>query len=276
MAQTIYTITAQTNLHAGSGDANYGIIDKLVQRDALTGLPCIHASSLKGSILQHCFNSGYDLDNIETIFGGQPEKRRKGQPKRTQSQTGSHVFMQANLLSIPIRSNLQAFYEVTCPRIISDLVATLENLGFEKLRYESLSQIAEAAKLLPVVLSSIALTDCKLEDKKYPTVASCNVQPVDFLKLGMMVVPDSDFEKLTDNHHLPVIARNYLENGQSANLWYEQVLPRQTRFYFGLMKKTEVADFETKLIDSGLVQIGANATVGYGYCKISKTLCNEN
>jgi CRISPR-associated protein Cmr4 len=44
-----YLIHCKTNLHAGSGDTNYGIIDKMVQRDPVTELPCIYSSSLKGS-----------------------------------------------------------------------------------------------------------------------------------------------------------------------------------------------------------------------------------
>jgi CRISPR-associated protein Cmr4 len=35
-----------THLHAGSDDTGIGIIDKMVQRDPATGLPCVHASSL--------------------------------------------------------------------------------------------------------------------------------------------------------------------------------------------------------------------------------------
>ena len=45
-----FKITAKTNMHVGSGDTNYGIIDKLVQRDVLSNLPMIHSSSLKGAL----------------------------------------------------------------------------------------------------------------------------------------------------------------------------------------------------------------------------------
>jgi CRISPR/Cas system CMR subunit Cmr4 (Cas7 group RAMP superfamily) len=75
-------------------------------------------------------------------------------------------------------------------------------------------------------------------------------------------------------NHLPVIARNSLDNGQSENLWYEEVLPRESRLYFSVLAPdTGTVDFETafnKHLQGKTVQIGANATVGYGYCKISK------
>ena len=45
-----YKITCQTNLHAGTGAADQGIIDNLVQRDHVDRIPCIYASSLKGAL----------------------------------------------------------------------------------------------------------------------------------------------------------------------------------------------------------------------------------
>ena len=69
---------------------------------------------------------------------------------------------------------------------------------------------------------------------------------------------------------LPVIPRNHLENGISKNLWYEEIIPRETRFYFITMveKKCKNEQFEAYLTDN-IIQIGANATIGYGYSKIS-------
>ena len=71
---------------------------------------------------------------------------------------------------------------------------------------------------------------------------------------------------------LPVISRNYLESGESKNLWYEEVVPRLTQFYFPVMEEDRDADdFESKLSDS-LIQFGGNASIGYGYSKIEPIL----
>ena len=48
-----YIIRTKTNLHAGSGDTNFGIVDKQVQRDSISNLPIINSSSLKGAIRDH-------------------------------------------------------------------------------------------------------------------------------------------------------------------------------------------------------------------------------
>jgi CRISPR-associated protein Cmr4 len=47
MTAKAYLIQCITNLHVGSGDATYGIVDKLVQRDAVYSYPTIHSSSLE-------------------------------------------------------------------------------------------------------------------------------------------------------------------------------------------------------------------------------------
>ena len=53
----VFKITAKTNLHVGNeSGGDYTIIDKAIQRDPLTGLPCINSSSLKGAINEYCTN----------------------------------------------------------------------------------------------------------------------------------------------------------------------------------------------------------------------------
>jgi len=73
----------------------------------------------------------------------------------------------------------------------------------------------------------------------------------------------STFHELAEE--LPVIARNHLDNGESKNLWYEEIVPRASVFMTCIQ-----AESQSRLIDDlndSLVQIGGNATVGYGYCK---------
>jgi CRISPR-associated protein Cmr4 len=84
------------------------------------------------------------------------------------------------------------------------------------------------------------------------------------------IVNNQQFSTFCDDNHLPVIARNSLENGRSTNLWYEQILPRQTSFFTLIMgpKGEHWNDFQKKLAE-GLIQIGANASIGYGFCKFT-------
>ena len=80
-------------------------------------------------------------------------------------------------------------------------------------------------------------------------------------------VSDKDFIDLCSDDNLPIIARNVLENGESKNLWYEQVLPAETVLYT-LIDGRNDNTLETA-IGNKIVQIGAGATIGYGYCKFT-------
>ena len=80
------------------------------------------------------------------------------------------------------------------------------------------------------------------------------------------------FKEKCSDEELPVISRNNLENGQSANLWYEQVLPKHSVLVFAVMgeeNNNAFNDFCDELNEAQL-QIGANATIGYGFCLIKE------
>lgn len=62
---------------------------------------------------------------------------------------------------------------------------------------------------------------------------------------------------------LPVIARNFLDNGVSKNLWYEEVVPRESVFVACIQAADDTL---AKALHGKVVQLGGNATVGYGYC----------
>ena len=74
--------------------------------------------------------------------------------------------------------------------------------------------------------------------------------------------------------HLPVTARNQLDNGISKNLWYEEVVPHEALFYFfvlsdGTEEGDDALDIFGELIDENpLVQFGGNATIGRGLTEL--------
>lgn len=70
--QNVWFITAKTNLHVGNENtSSYGLIDKAIQRDALTNLPCINSSSLKGALNEYATNEAkLDSQKRELKFLG--------------------------------------------------------------------------------------------------------------------------------------------------------------------------------------------------------------
>ena len=277
MKSVLYIIEAITNLHAGSGKANDGTVDNLVQRDAVTDLPVIHSSSLKGAFREYCKHCLPDSEVIQ-IFGNEL-KRDKRIP-------GNYRFFDANLLSIPVRSDRKPFLMATCPMVLKDLLLKDEflKLGIpekDKGMFKELSNLFAGGGNVPIVFDK-NLHNAFIEEKKavYQPLPGKNASIISLLsgQAPLVLVSDKYFKELCDNYHLPVIARNYLNDGKSENLFYEQVLPRMSRLYFVLMCPESIGDrkFSEKLQEQ-LVQIGANASVGYGYCKITRFFnLNEN
>lgn len=93
----------------------------------------------------------------------------------------------------------------------------------------------------------------------------------DKVELGALGTADEKaFKELVNE--LPVLSRNHLENGVSQNLWYEEVVPREARFGFVLLAPENDGYLETfeSIVHEKVIQVGANATIGYGLCHFQK------
>jgi len=242
-----FTITAKSSLHVGAGGENFWIVDNLVQRDPSTNLPCIYSTSLKGALRE--FMRDYlntDTKTLFKIFGNDKtdvvddiyestmkeianEINKNPDLWRKLNIPGDFRFLQAELLSIPIHKENKIIHKVTCPWL-------QENFE-EKLN----------------------LFECELSYGKKTETVICVDE----------ILKNEEFCEKVDDYHLPVIARNHLEDGTSTNLWYEQVLPRETKLFFPVLyENVELFEVFKEAVLSKPVQIGANASVGYGFCKI--------
>jgi len=267
---TLFKIVCKTHLHAGSGDSNYGVIDKLVQRDPSNTLPCIYASSLKGAMREYWENKPGMQGDPNQIFGNESK--------------GAVIFHQATLISIPARSNLFPFFNVTAP-VAMDAIIDQNQFLDTKLDVSGLTALKSLKVEGKIVVFNINPANLLIEDFTGDANASTSdivnntaFTITDNLKAWfgerIALVDDKTFLELCSDYNLPVIARNHLENGQSNNLWYEQIIPRESRFFFAITttpgKDADAKAFYETLDKEQLVQIGANATIGYGQCLISK------
>lgn len=266
-----YEIKLLSNMHVGSGDANYGIIDKLVQRDPVTGNPIVHASSLKGALREFFTkekNRTDDDDFVLYVFGSDPKEKVK-------LRNGEFRFFSADLLLLPVRSSYQQYYLATNPKIAENFVDKLKLLGIQDAEIDNLSQkLTTLSKIevsgTPIIFEGDNKT--MLEDYEVAKVTNVSSEITELNKKygNKLALFGENFTELTQN--LPVIARNQLENGKSENLWYEEIVPHQSRF-ITFVSVPEVAGvvnyFETfnKELTSSLIQIGANGSIGYGLCK---------
>jgi len=277
----LYLITAQTNLHVGSGDTEYGIIDRLIQRDPLTGYPFISGSSLKGALRQFFDNQWGENDSkLEAVFG--KDTKRRGD--NGQNEAGKFSFFDAYLLSLPVRSDKIAYFNVTSPALLNGLIETATLLDFPIKHKEEIESVENALVNGTKAIHFVeGVEKAKLENSEIEATKSEKNHTLEAtLGKNLVIVannvaatngfPNDLFGVLCDDFHLPVMARNNLENGQSQNLWYEQVLPRQTRFFCSVIYPSNqqgVFDAFHKLLTDTktIVQIGANASIGYGRCQ---------
>lgn len=261
----LYLIRAISNLHVGSGEGDFSVVDKQVQRDPVTNLPVIHASGIKGALREAmeyaAKGNAAQASLITDIFGADP-KRKDGKIKQ-----GLNNFFDGKLLALPIRSSHNFFYMATCPLLLQAFIADLETFSPGHSLIAALKTLADvtvsngAPQYFGTAAGSIALEDWTATHNTSSVAAFSSL-----FGERVALLHNDDFGKLANE--LPIIARNYLENGISRNLWYEEVVPREARFFTMISRHQDKDELNTFLTTSKhLVQVGANATVGYGLCE---------
>lgn len=253
-----YLIQCITNLHVGSGVANYGIIDKLVQRDTVYNYPTIHSSSLKGA-LREKFEKlwGENDPKIVDIFG----KKTKDDDD---AESGNCNFLNADLVALPVRCSHKQF-ALTFSHKSIDFI----NEKSQLIKNKDLLNKPDNGNLLYTndnIIGNIYLEDENITKSAYTAIIKADIIGFHTLNNQFAIVSDNKHDNFAKD--LPVIARNQL--GKNKNLWYEEVVPHQSVFLtFMLSKSTHYAEFEKKLLED-FVQVGANSSVGYGLCKFYK------
>lgn len=250
MNSKFYKITCITNMHVGNGDINFTVIDREVEKDVLTGYPIINSSGVKGAIRE--FMSG--SDNEVKYFGSKvTDKLKDGKTNKP----GHLKFLSARMLARPMRVSSGGSKPYK-------LVSTNEMLKQAK-------ELVETIKGKEVTNWNVELgakDNTKVEGYEVYTPNDSEGEAIKMFGLEDIVIMSSEDFKNVD---LPVLARNCLENGMSTNLWYEEIVPYKSIFFFGVLENEQVCNNEKKYlnefdneINNQMVQFGGNATIGYG------------
>lgn len=255
MKTALFFIEPLSNLHVGSGEINYGLVDNLIQRDPVTGLPTINSSSLKGALREH-FEQLYGKKSpyIIEIFGSEPKENDAEKRKQ-----GALRFFEADMLSLAVRTtgNNLAYVNASSKGVMERQTERMKHFGIASSLLDDLIKIPTNQK---VYIEDIP------EQKLY-----CDTTGKAFAAgKHLAFVSEDELKCLCNNNHLPVISRNCLEDGQSGNLFYEQVLPRYSHLTTIIMGDDKILDEFCKKLNGEVVQIGGNATIGYGYCKFTQ------
>jgi len=253
MKPVFYKINCLTNLHVGSGEVNYNIIDNEVERDAVTQLPIIHASGVKGALRDALFLK-YDKERIDSVFG-----------KIGTSDTmpgGTHKFLDAVLIARPMRvsgSDEIASIPVVSLPSVNGFISTINAfLGGAGIGISSVSPIDFGENEFLTNVKGI-----KIEDEKTGALSDAAEKELLLLKniIGERFAVVKDFTE----YPLPVVARNCLDE-KRRNLWYEEVVPHGSVFYFAVI----YPDGAEELDFSDVIQFGGNASLGCGFTRIEK------
>jgi CRISPR-associated protein Cmr4 len=253
-----------TNLHVGSGDVNYSVIDNEVERDpVLQDVPIIHATGVKGALRAH-FAGRLGQAEADSIFGSSGGAGTATKP-------GSHKFFDAFCLARPLRLLSSARADVPCLLgvgldALRHYCGFLQALGFSQWSVGN-DQLAEGS------LAYTGLGNAKhvyVEgDKASPLPAS--LTPATKQALADLVGEPYVLAPTLRHYPLPAAARNSLGNVQIPNLWYEEFVPHMSIFYTVIMTpgSSELGlDF-----DAGPIQFGGNSSVGYGQCHLEVFAC---
>lgn len=280
MKSYFYKIHCITNLHMGSGDINFNVIDNEVERDPVNNWPVMFSSGVKGALRDHFRDQGADKALIKEIFGSDINR----EPQEN-SFPGKIRFLTSCILFLPFRaaSGKYPYYLVTTKDILQQFGVLYQNIrGTEPFQgFDVAVSGLDESKCYGVQTDSV-----KLEDYRYD-----DVQPVPepiknvlgkFVNAGsvnrIMIIPDFDFGGGNNRVVLPVLARNYLDDqGISKNLWYEEVVPHESVFYLPVLSNgtadgdNALDKFHSFISTEGnyLVQFGGNATIGYGLTRVS-------
>lgn len=293
-----------TPAHVGSGN-DLGIIDLPIQREKHTGFPKIEGSSLKGSMREAFENTaGVEPLDIHLAFGyDEDSDKKKETSKKLNEKTkfaGALGFSDSRLLFFPVKSAKGVFAYATCPLILKRFNEEVRLLGTdnklesmvpgvnqgEALLFKDSSILKDSGSKKSVTLEEYTF-NAKLvgEDDKYQLFNDLKKLFGDEIAERIVILNDDDFSYFADNA-TEVITRTKIDNEsgtvKDGALFNEEYLPAETYLYSlvfaGPVFNEEKGSFdknETSVVEwfkknkPAYLQIGANATIGKGICKLA-------
>ena len=264
----------RTPLHVGAG-ASVGIVDLPIIRESHTGYPVIPGTSMKG-VLADLWNSeldgnkkrGKDSD-VELLFGADTDKAK----------AGKLLIGESKVVAFPVRSAKGGFAWVTCPlalgRLYRDLGKKLDSFDFEEdMCYASSALQLEGSAILEEY--SLEVKD----DVPQGIVDELKDLCKDELWHGelsthLAIVSDEMFKYFVENtceiaQHVKIDDESGTAEGGA--LFNQENVPAETLFFTVLYENADgcFKKLEDKLASvNNLIQVGADATTGLGWCSVN-------
>jgi CRISPR-associated protein Cmr4 len=285
----MFLMDTLTNMHVGSGDTHFGVVDNLIQRNPVTKVPVIHSSGIKGSLREYFeIENTFDLKTeIPLLFGGEIDLQKDAKTGKMDFTPGHLIFFEAGLLTLPLRSNYNVFYNCTSLPVIFDFLDQIKTFSLAKGDFDLLEKWFKSLNVgANDFLYFSGNNELEIEDysgrHKYPEEIPENIAKLfkSYFKIELtdLAIFNASIFACICEKSIPVVARNKIDDdGISENLFYEEVLPRRTKLYFifgadQVIKGKPLANKFFAEFEKGnnIYQFGANYSIGYGFTKISK------
>lgn len=280
----LLVLQALSPVHCGTGHAVSGI-DLPIAREKPTGVPIVPGSSLKGVLRA----AGNDEDeNHLAVFGPVP--------KNAADHAGSVQFGDVTLAFLPIRSLRGTFAYVTSPYLLRRLVRSMKEAGLAGVPAAPATPTPETALVTGAVLTGGNPGRVVFEDFDFtPQENEAWRQFATYFKQHLPGGDDAFFVERACVVHddvMGVLLQTATEVTQrikldpdtktvaTGALWSEEALPVET-VLVGLLAATPVTRTRgpafaedqlfghlDTLVERGVIQVGGNATVGRGLCRI--------
>jgi len=287
MKAKLLFLHALSPLHAGTGQG-VGAIDLPIAREKATGIPIVPGSTLKGVLRSNCEAD----DTLKAkVFGPETDNAHE--------HAGSAQFSDLRLLFLPVRSLAGTFAWVTSPLLLQRLqrdcqmANTLFTSAIPAVQATDCLVSATSSQVLTNVnqeANNVILEDLLLKGTPSPAVdALLNwLKPLLFgadaawgelFAERLCVVHDDVLSFLLDTA-TEITARIQLEKEKKTvargALWYEEALPTESILSGLLVVQTvEASEADVMNVVTGVtrspLQIGGNATVGRGVCRLHLT-----
>jgi CRISPR-associated protein Cmr4 len=289
MNTRLLLLQARSPIHCGTGQAISGI-DLPIAREKATGIPLVPGSSLKGVLRAR----GADTDATHRAAFGPPTENAA-------DHAGSVQFGDAGLVFLPMRSVCGTFAWVTSHYLLRRLARDVAEAGLAPLTIpaepanETAARVTTGSRLLAG--QQVVFEDLDFQasvDPALTTLAGTVAKWLygngdaaksdrEFFCARVCAVHD-DVMSLLMQSSMEITARNSLDPNtktvKKGALWTEEALPTES-VLSGLIAATPVtpksgaapavkALFEhvTGLLQGGSIQVGGNATVGRGLCRL--------
>lgn len=265
MKTLLYRMDCLTNMHVGSGDVNYSIVDNEIEKDPiLKNIAVIHSSGIKGALKDYFEHSGYDKDMISYIFGNEIVTEN---PKERRTLPGNYKFFGATLMAKPLRvsDGTVSYVLTTSDELITQQVKLFNDLSIEDIKGNSIENFSVKVDENDILVSHPGEINEVEGIPVKPFDISNAYEVIEALIAPSFAIGDANF---FGNQDYPFMVRNCLdENGISKNLWYEEVLPHESVLYFAVMADVKYIN-EFKKAMENVIQFGGNASIGYGFAKL--------